>query len=112
MAKRYPTVTTEGMVPSQPGCLVSVSSCNGVSTLNVSRDYKLPNKWGGIGRFHKLDCDGMQFPSSEAAFAFAEWRGYIRRYYTSPDLRARRLRRAYLEQFPDPTDPEYYAEKK
>lgn len=99
MAKRaIGTVTQNGMTQSQPG--TNVSSCNDwrgervVYVLSVSRYYPdLKNKMGGLGVFKKLDCDGMEFPTSEAAHQFAHERGYTREYFTAPDLRARNVAR-------------------
>ena len=42
----------------------------------------------------KGDHDGRQFPDGEAAMQFALEHGYLRRYFTSPSLRARRVARA------------------
>lgn len=92
---RNMTVTQEGVTESQPGTCVSVTSSEGRHTLNVFRAYReLPNQWGGRGVHKHCDCNGMQFESSDAAFAYAFERGYLRRYYTSPELRAHRVARA------------------
>jgi len=42
----------------------------------------------------RLPDDGRRFASEDAAWAFCLERGYTRRYFTAPDLRARRLARA------------------
>lgn len=96
--RKIPTVTQCGMTQSQPG--TSVSSCNDrrgekmVYILSVNRYYPdLKNNLGGLGVFKKLDCDGMEFPTSEAAHQFAHERGYTREYFTAPDLRARNVAR-------------------
>jgi hypothetical protein len=88
------TVTQNGMVSSQPGTAVSVTSpYNGGVRLNVSRYYDdLPNKFGGRGVHKSLDCDGLIFKTSQEAFDFAFKRGYTRTYYSSPDLRAKRVK--------------------
>ena len=39
--------------------------------------------------------DGRLFPTSEAAWRFAYDHGYTQLYFTSPDLRAKRVIRAY-----------------
>lgn len=40
--------------------------------LNVYRSLDLPNQWGGIGvSVHHPQFDGLDFPSGEAAHAFA-----------------------------------------
>lgn len=77
--KQVITTTQSGMSPSQPGMNVSVTSGMGKHVLNVSRHYNhLLNEFGGYGVSKRCDCDKMEFPSSEAAFAFALDRGYCR----------------------------------
>lgn len=88
------TVTQNGMVQSQPGTSVSYGHLHGsgVHTLSVTRYYpNLKNSFGGLGVFKNLDCNGMEFPSCEAAQKFAFDHGYIREYFTAPDLRARNI---------------------
>lgn len=43
--------------------------------------------------------DGRAFPSSDAAFQFAFEHGYLKEYFTSPDLRADRKKRAKDQRF-------------
>lgn len=89
--QRKSTCTQEGMVASQPGVCVSVTTASDrtYAVLNVSRMYPdLPNEWGGKGVFKHCDCDGMRFPNSEAAFAYALERGYCRLWFKSPEHRA------------------------
>lgn len=82
MKKRIVTVTQEGMTRSQPGMSVSVRSGEGRHVLCASRYYEqLGNEFGGKGRFKNCDCDGMEFESSDAAFAFAHQRGYLQPFY-------------------------------
>jgi hypothetical protein len=75
MTKReIKTVTQCGMVSSQPGTSVGSSHFHGsgVYVLNASRYYPdMPNAFGGKGVFKKLDCDGMEFSTREAAHQFA-----------------------------------------
>jgi len=79
---RHATVTQEGVAPRQPDMCVSVTSGSGRNVLNVSRCYTgLTNGIGGRGRFKPCDCDGFEFASAEAAFAFALERGYLRRFH-------------------------------
>lgn len=81
MFRKLPTVTQEGMTPLQPGTSVSSTSGTGINgaILHVSRYYpNVPNTFGGKGRFKACDCDGMLFPSSDAAHQFAFERGYTR----------------------------------
>lgn len=92
--KHFTTVTQEGVTASQPGTCVSVTTGCGKVVLHVSRSYDIPNVFGGRGVAKPLDCNGMEFESSEAAWAFALERGYSRRYYTSRELRARRVKEA------------------
>lgn len=96
-------VAGNGMVPSQPGTSVSVSSpaydkhynVIGGAELHVFRYYQnLRNEFGGHGKFKNCDCYGMIFPTTDEAFAYAAERGYTQEYFTSPDLRARRLAQA------------------
>jgi hypothetical protein len=95
MTKReIKTVTQCGMVSAQPGTSVGSSHFHGsgVHVLNASRYYPdMPNAFGGKGVFKKLDCDGMEFSTREAAHQFALERGYTREYFTEPSLRARNV---------------------
>lgn len=96
--RRYmQTCTQEGMVPSQPGMGVSVTSGGGVVELHVYRNYPhLINEWGGRGVFLRGDAYGRRFPTEQAAWDFALERGYIRPWFY-PEARARRLARAQGE---------------
>ena len=97
MKHRIITATTEGMVPSQPGVGCAVRHTHGTSvySLHVYRHYDtLPNRFGGHGRFRHLDADGMEFPSEDAAWAYALDHGYIHVYITDPWLRNKRVAEA------------------
>lgn len=92
--RRIQTCTQDGMTPRQPGVSSGTTSGGGAPgcILNVSRHYPdLPNKWGGRGVSKPLDGNGRWFPSVEEAGAYALERGYTRRYFTEPGLRARRV---------------------
>ena len=95
MAKReISTCTQDGMTQAQPGTSVSVGHLHGsgVYTLSVSRFYPtLKNSFGGRGVFKKLDCDGMEFATNEAAWAFAFEHGYTRLCFISASSRARNI---------------------
>jgi hypothetical protein len=93
MTNRRLTCTQEPVTASQPPVCVSVHHGGGtVHTLKVARLYPdLTNQWGGKGRFKRLDADGLQFETHEAAWAYALERGYCRAYHTDPWLRARRV---------------------
>ena len=61
----------------------------------MSRYYpNLPNEFGGIGVHKPADDDGMIFKDSDDAEAHAIKKGYVQKYFTSPELRARRIERA------------------
>lgn len=92
--KHLTTVTQEGVTLSQPGVCASVMTGCGKCVLHVSRAYEVRNVFGGVGVHKPLDCDGMEFDTSEQAWSFALARGYVRRYYTSRELRARRVKEA------------------
>ena len=65
---------------SAPGWCVAISSegwGGGPCTLLVHRTRDLPNKWGGRGVSHYGDGNGKEFPTSEAAWAYALSRGYL-----------------------------------
>lgn len=88
---RPATVTTDGMVPRQPGMSVSLAYGSDIqgARLNVSRHYRTPS-----GRYviHSADCDGMMFGGQEQAWRYALDRGYIREHFTHPSVRAHRTR--------------------
>lgn len=94
------TVTQEGMTPSQPGTSVGTSHTSGTNVwiLSVKRHYQdcrpYPAPWNPEvmirWKIKRLDGDGLEFPSSEAASAYALEHGYTQQYFTSPELRARR----------------------
>lgn len=87
---KYNTVTDGKVTKSQPivSTSVTTSSETDYATLNVKRHYNdLVNQWGGRGRIKALDADGMKFPTSREAWAYAYSHGYIRVYFTSPELR-------------------------
>ena len=90
------TVTQEGMVSSQPGCSVSTTwparPDGSGFRISVSRHYHhLPNQFGGLGVRKPLDGDGMIFETYDAARNWLISHGYVRRYFTSPELRRHRL---------------------
>lgn len=86
------TCTQEGVTVSQPGWGVSVESGQGKHILHVYRYYAdRPNEWGGKGVFRNGDAYGMEFESSEAAWAYALDHGYIRVW-----LRSQASRNAHL----------------
>lgn len=90
------TVTVNGMTPSQPGVSVSVTSpvyesltssrIVAACELSVTRHYRdLPNKYGGKGKFKKLDGYGKKFDSTDEAWAWALEHGYIRPWFREYD---------------------------
>lgn len=91
MNHRIPRVTQNGMTARQPGMSVSCASSenNTKHVLNVSRHYEncnpAPAPWNPTHmltwKIKPCDCDGMEFESSEAAFAFACERGYTQPYF-------------------------------
>ena len=44
--------------------------------------------------FTRMSDDGRLFPDTDSAMRFARDRGYLQDYFTSPELRARRIARA------------------
>ena len=92
-------VTQEGVTPSQPDVGVGTTSParpDGTGfRLSVHRYYaNLTNEWGGVGRIKPLDGNGLVFDTSEQAHQWAVDHGYVRPYFTSPQLRAMRKQRA------------------
>lgn len=92
-------VTQNGMTKSQPGVCVSYTLPHygdHMVTLHVTRHYQhLRNEFGGWGVTKYLDGDGLKFATYEEAKAYAISRGYLQKYFTAPDLRAREVAKGF-----------------
>jgi hypothetical protein len=111
------TCTAESVAPNRPhdGFSVSRSTGSGIdgAILHVSRLRRVPEAQarriagrdarscivtvaadGQAVMMTRLPDHGRAFASVDEANAHALERGYVRRYFTAPDLRARRLARA------------------
>jgi hypothetical protein len=90
------TVTQSGMVASQPGISISTTTGCGIkgAILSVCRHYgNLKNAFGGKGLIAPCDGDGRQFDTDDQAWSFALDHGYIRTWYTLPEIRQARKTR-------------------
>jgi hypothetical protein len=89
------------------GAILKVRRCRMLSPGQAARFQErgtglsmvVPNG-GRVQVMFRLPDDGLAFPSREAAHRHALERGYTREYFTSPDLRARRIESA--REFPHP----------
>ena len=111
-------VTQSGMTKSQPGVCVSYTLPHygdRMVTLHVTRSYdRLPNEFGGHGVTKHLDGDGLRFSAYEEASAYAADRGYLQAYFTSPDLRARKVAEGFnpkTRMYEGPNPPRWWVER-
>lgn len=120
--RKFTTVTQEGITSSQPGTHVSVCCPAGYETeelrnsvrLNVFRVYDLPNEFGGVGVHKHLDAHDKLFPTRDDAWKYCLEHGYIRKYYTSPDLRQHHLDEGFnpkTKQYTGPKPPTWWTNK-
>lgn len=99
VARHRNTVTQEGVTASQPPVSVSctIPWNHGRVRLNVCRHYSLlHNHLGGFSKIKPLDGDGKMFDTSDEAWQWALEHGYIREYFTHPEMRARHLANAEM----------------
>lgn len=88
------TCTADPITQNQARLCVALSHTHGtnIHKLSVFRVYPdLPNTFGGKGLHAHCDHDGKEFPTAEAAWAFALTRGYLRPWHTSQRPARKRL---------------------
>lgn len=96
-------VTTEGFGVSKTtgtgidGAILHVTRIRWTENEQLARRHLYLSRRESDGKHSfMVHCshDGMAFADNDTATRFAVERGYLQRYFTSPDLRARRVERA------------------